>query len=114
LTLTGYLTYASALAVAAAMPGPAVTALIGRALGSGFRSSLFMALGVLLGDLFYLTAVVLGLAMLAQTFGTAFLVIKWLGVGYLTWLAWTLWRAEGTPVSVNTTRGSGLAASFLA
>ena len=49
-----------------------------------------MSLGLILGDLTYLTAVVLGLAFVAQTFGMVFLVIKWLGVAYLAFLAWTL------------------------
>lgn len=92
MTLAGFVTYAGALAIAAAIPGPGIVALIARALGSGFRSSLFMAMGLILGDLIYLSAVILGLAILAQTFGTAFLVIKWIGVGYLAYLAWTFWR----------------------
>src|SRR4051794_11803772 len=74
MTLTGFITYSGALAVAAAIPGPGITALVARALGSGFRSSLVMSLGLILGDLSYLTAVVLGLAFVAQTFGTVFLV----------------------------------------
>lgn len=43
MTIAGFITYAGALAIAAAIPGPGVTALVARALGSGFRSSLFMA-----------------------------------------------------------------------
>lgn len=73
MTLTGFIAYSGALAVAAAIPGPGVTALVARALGSGFRSSLFMAFGLVVGDLTYLTAVVLGLAFVAQTFGAVFL-----------------------------------------
>ncbi len=88
MTLAGFVAYSGALAIAAAIPGPGVTALVARALGSGFRSSLFMSLGLIIGDLTYLTAVVLGLAMVAQTFGTVFLVIKWAGVAYLAYLAW--------------------------
>lgn len=91
MTLTGFIAYSGALAIAAAIPGPGVTALVARALGSGFRSSLFMSIGLVLGDLTYLTAVVLGLAVVAQTFGTLFLIIKWAGVAYLTYLAWKLW-----------------------
>ena len=79
MTLAGFIAYSGALALAAAIPGPGVTALVARALGSGFRSSLFMSLGLILGDLIYLTAVVLGLAIVAQTFGMVFLVIKWAG-----------------------------------
>jgi threonine/homoserine/homoserine lactone efflux protein len=54
------------------------------------------------------------LAVLAQTFGMAFLVIKWLGVAYLTWLAWTLWRANATCTSLAAKSEGGFVASFLA
>lgn len=107
MTLAGFIAYSGALAVAAAIPGPGLTALIARALGSGFRSSLFMALGLVLGDLTYLTAAVLGLAFVAQTFGAVFLVIKWLGVAYLAWLAWTFWTAGITPEAIEARKGKG-------
>jgi threonine/homoserine/homoserine lactone efflux protein len=115
MTLAGFIAYAGALAIAAAIPGPGVTALVARALGSGFRSSLFMAFGLLLGDLIYLTAVVLGLALVAQTFGTVFLIVKWLGVVYLAWLAWTFWTTGITPETVEAKKGAGgFMSSFLA
>ena len=112
--ITGFIAYAGALALAAAIPGPGVTALVARALGSGFRSSLFMSLGLVLGDLAYLTAVVLGLAFVAQTFGTVFLVIKWLGVAYLAWLAFVFWSSGISAEKIEARRSSdGPAASFL-
>ncbi len=107
MTLAGFVTYAGALAIAAAIPGPGVVALVARALGSGFRSAIFMAFGLVLGDLVYLTAVVLGLALVAQTFGTAFLVIKWLGVAYLSWMAWNFWRTGITAEKVDADRTRG-------
>lgn len=106
MTLTGFFAYSAALAIAVAIPGPGVTALVARALGSGFRSALFMSVGLVLGDLTYLTAVVLGLALLAQTFSAVFLVIKWLGVAYLAWLAWKFWNAGITAETVEAGRGS--------
>ena len=115
MTLTGFLAYSGALAIAAAIPGPGVTALVARALGSGFRSSLAMSLGLVVGDLTYLTAVVLGLAMVAQTFGMVFLVIKWLGVAYLAYLAWCFWNSGITPETIEAKKGKGgLFSSFLA
>lgn len=104
MTAAGFVTYAGALAIAAAIPGPGVVALIARALGGGFRSALFMAIGLIVGDLVYLTAVVLGLALLAQTFGAAFVVIKWAGVAYLVWLAWNFWRTGITTANVSAER----------
>ncbi|TKT69132.1 LysE family translocator [Aquamicrobium sp. LC103] len=115
MTVAGFITYSGALALAAAIPGPGVAALIARALGSGFRASLFMALGLISGDLIYLTAVILGLALVAQTFGTAFLIIKWLGVAYLAWLAWSFWTKGIATETVNPrTDRSGAVASYLA
>lgn len=93
-------TYAGALFVAALIPGPGITALVARALGQGFRSSYPMAFGLILGDLFYLTAVILGLAWIAQTFGLVFMAIKYFGAAYLAFLAWKLWHA-GMKIEVS-------------
>jgi threonine/homoserine/homoserine lactone efflux protein len=115
MTLAGFIAYSGALALAAAIPGPGVTALVARALGSGFRSSLFMSLGLVLGDLIYLTAVMLGLAIVAQTFGMVFLIVKWAGVAYLAWLAWTFWTSGITAETVEARQSKGgFFASFLA
>ncbi|MBA8877576.1 LysE family translocator [Phyllobacterium myrsinacearum] len=107
MTFAGFVAYSGALAIAAAIPGPGITALIARALGSGFRSAVFMALGLVIGDLSYLTAVVLGLAMVAQTFGTIFLLIKWAGVAYLAYLAWSFWNSGITAEKIEARSGGG-------
>ncbi|RWK60788.1 LysE family translocator [Mesorhizobium sp.] len=115
MTLTGFLAYSAALGIAAAIPGPGLTALIARALASGFRSALAMSFGLMLGDLTYLTAVVLGLALVAQTFGVALLAIKWLGVAYLAFLGWRFWTSGITPETVQAKKGrGGLVSSFIA
>ena len=115
MTLAGFVAYSGALALAAAIPGPGVTALVARARGSGFRSSLFMSLGLILGDLIYLTAVVLGLSIVAQSFGLVFLAIKWAGIAYLAWLAWSFWTSGITAATVEARKGKdGLLSSFLA
>lgn len=114
MTLAGFLAYAGALAIAAAIPGPGVTAIVARALGSGFAPALAMSVGIVFGDLFYLTAVVLGLALVAQAFGAAFLVVKWLGIGYLVWLAWKFWSKGINPEEVEARRdGKGWLSNLL-
>ena len=70
-----------------------------------------MSLGLIVGDLTYLTAVVLGLAFVAQTFGMVFLAIKWLGVAYLALLAWTFWTGGITPENDRGEEGQGRACS---
>jgi threonine/homoserine/homoserine lactone efflux protein len=112
-TIASLLTYATALFIAAAIPGPGMTAIVARALGSGFRPTFFMGLGLILGDICYLSAVVLGLAYIAQTFVTAFLVLKFAGVIYLTYIAWKLWTAGLLPQDIEARKVAGVGASFL-
>jgi len=93
MTLATIATYAFALFVVALIPGPGITALVARALGTTFTESLAMAVGISLGDLVFLTAVVLGLSVVAQTFGFIFIVIKYAGAAYLIWMAWKIWKS---------------------
>ncbi|HEV7320145.1 MAG TPA: LysE family translocator [Ensifer sp.] len=113
MTLTALIAYCGALFIAAAIPGPGVTALVARALGSGFRETFFMGLGIALGDIVYLTAVILGLALIAQTFTTAFLVVKFAGVLYLGYIAWKLWSAGLLPEEIKAKPPANAAMSFL-
>jgi threonine/homoserine/homoserine lactone efflux protein len=86
-------TYALTLFVVALIPGPGITALVARALGTSFAESLAMAIGISLGDLVFLTAVALGLSVVAQTFGFVFIVIKYAGAAYLAWMAFKIWTS---------------------
>ncbi len=113
MSLATLLAYCSALFIAAAIPGPGMTAIVARALGSGFRETFFMGLGLVLGDLIYLTAVILGLAFVAQTFTTAFMVIKILGALYLVYIAYKLWTAGLLPQDIQAKKSASMGLSFL-
>jgi threonine/homoserine/homoserine lactone efflux protein len=91
--LTSLLIFAGALFVAAASPGPGIAAIVARVLGRGMNGAVAFTAGVALGDVVWLTVAILGLAVLAQTFHGVFLAIKYAGVAYLLYLAWTLWTA---------------------
>ncbi|MBR0557296.1 LysE family translocator [Ciceribacter sp. L1K23] len=113
MTLTTIVAYCGALFIAAAIPGPGMTAIVARALGSGFRPTFFMGLGLILGDLIYLTAVILGLALVAKTFVLPFVIIKFLGVLYLVYIAWKLWTAGLLPQDIKAERATNPWMSFL-
>lgn len=112
MTFAGFLTYSIALAIAAAIPGPGVIALVARALGSGFRPTFPMLIGLALGDVVYLSAAVLGLAYVATMFGEVFMVIRYAGAAYLAWMAISFWRSGITTEKVSAKRASGGLASF--
>jgi threonine/homoserine/homoserine lactone efflux protein len=48
-----------------------------------------------LGIVPHLVAAITGLAAVLHASGVAFQVIKYLGVAYLLWMAWTTWRDTG-------------------
>ena len=93
MTLSALLVFALTLLVAAGSPGPSIAALVARVLTSGVRDVLPFLAAMWLGEVLWLTMAVTGLAVLAQTFHGLFVVLKVAGVGYLLWLAWTMWHA---------------------
>ncbi len=81
------LAFAGVFAVSAALPGPDTMLLFSRALGSGVREAVTVAIGLVLGKVALLTAAVLGVAAAAVALGPLFVVLKLAGGAYLVWLA---------------------------
>ena len=83
-----------ALAIAVALPGPGIFAVVSCALGRGLRDALAMIVGIIIGDLIYFYFAVLGLAALARSMGEFFIAVKFAGAAYLVWLGVKLWREK--------------------
>ncbi|MEW7991363.1 MAG: LysE family translocator [Candidatus Thiodiazotropha sp.] len=87
------------------VPGTGVLFTVSTGLTSGWRASIFAAIGCTLGILPHLVASVFGLAAILHTSAVVFQLFKLLGVCYLLYLAWTMWkqsgalRFDGAPVS---------------
>jgi len=88
-------------AIAVATPGPGVAAVIARSLGHGLRGAPAFIAGFMVGDLIWFTFAATGLAMLAQSAYTVFLVVKYAGVVYLLYLAYRLWTAPAKAMTVG-------------
>jgi threonine/homoserine/homoserine lactone efflux protein len=86
LTLEGAAGLALATFVFAAIPGPGVTAVVSQALARGLKPALLFGVGIVLGDLAYLLLAMLGLSLIAQQLGGAFVLLKWAGAAYLVYL----------------------------
>lgn len=98
MSATSLLIFAGALLVAAGTPGPSIAALVARVVAKGFRDVFPFLAAMWIGEAIWLSMAVFGLAFVAQTFHFAFVVVKWVGVAYLVWLAWKMWTA---PVAVK-------------
>ncbi|WP_438480442.1 LysE family translocator [Oleiharenicola lentus] len=96
-----------ALAIAVALPGPGIFAVVSCAIGRGFREALAMIGGLILGDLIYFTLAVLGMAALARSMGELFIAVKLTGAAYLIWLGVKLWRERPAALVSSETAGPG-------
>ena len=103
------------------IPGTGALFTLAAALGRGARAGLLAAFACTLGTLPHLAAAVTGLAALLQASGVAFEIVKYAGVVYLLWMAWTTWRDTGAltvgaddhPASVVSVIGSGIGVNLL-
>jgi len=93
MSIASLLIFAGALLVAAGSPGPSIAALVARVISKGFRDVLPFLAAMWIGEAVWLSFAVFGLAMVAQTFHFAFVIVKWVGVAYLALLAWKMWTA---------------------
>jgi threonine/homoserine/homoserine lactone efflux protein len=113
---TALLIFAGALLIGAVSPGPGVFALVARVIGAGAANAAPFIAGLILGDLVWLAAAVLGLAVLAQTFHQVFVVMKFAGAAYLLYLAFWMWTAplEAHVVAAAVPQRRGIVGLFLA
>jgi threonine/homoserine/homoserine lactone efflux protein len=77
------------------LPGTGVLYTLAFGLGRGLRASLWAALGCTLGILPHIAASIAGLAAVLHTSAIAFQIVKYIGVAYLFWMAWTVLRDGG-------------------
>jgi threonine/homoserine/homoserine lactone efflux protein len=78
-----------------ALPGTGVLYTLAFGLSRGWRASLAAAFGCTLGILPHMGASVAGLAALLHASALAFEIVRYLGVAYLFWMAWSVLRDKG-------------------
>lgn len=77
------------------IPGTGVIYTVSTGLFMGRRASMAAAVGCTAGILPHLTASILGLAAILHMSALAFQAVKYAGVVYLLYLAWSTWRETG-------------------
>ncbi|WP_104203878.1 LysE family translocator [Billgrantia saliphila] len=84
--------FAGALLLNAGTPGPSIAALVSRVITNGWRDVLPFVAAMWIGEVIWLSMALAGLTAMAQTFQLGFHILKWLGIAYLGWLAFKMWR----------------------
>ncbi len=97
------LAYWLASTLLAATPGPTWLYTLTINISDGWKKSLWIPIGNGLGLLVHLAAALVGLSLLIQQSAVAYEVLRWLGAGYLCFLAWKILTGK-SDLSVDKTR----------
>ena len=93
-------------------PGAGVLFTLAAGLARGSRASVIAAFGCTLGILPHMAAAIMGLAALLHTSALAFQVLKYLGIAYLLYMAWSTLRERGA-LSVEKESGARSASQVI-
>ena len=92
-------TFFTASVILALVPGPDNIFVLTQSVVKGKQSGLVVMSGLCTGLIFHSTAVALGVAVIFQTSTIAFTLLKFVGAGYLAWLAWQILRAPAEKIN---------------
>jgi len=115
MTIIEIITLFGVLVALAAIPSTSVLLVVTRSLTAGVGNGVAVAAGIVLGDLVFVLLVTIGLSVVAETMGSLFVVIRYLGAIYLLWLGFSLVLTRNAAEdSANSVPGKGsFVASFL-
>lgn len=102
-----------AMFVLAIIPGPSVFAVVARSISSGFIHGLVTVIGIVVGDYVFIILAVCGLWSIAETMGSLFVLVKYLGGSYLVCLGIGIWRSQSKTVEVEGIKELSWLSNFL-
>jgi homoserine/homoserine lactone efflux protein len=105
------LAFALVAFIGIATPGPTVLLALTNGSRFGIRTACYGMAGAVLSDFVLIGAVALGLGALLAASEFWFSVVKWIGVGYLTFLGTLLLRSKGTLEVAHTGEATDASAS---
>jgi len=113
MSLLSYLIFSSTLFILMATPGPGTVAVMARGLGSGFPHAFALGMGMVLGDLVYLLVAIFGLGAIASIMGDIFVVVKYIGGGYLIYLGLKIFFSAPENKSIKSSKSDSFLKDFL-
>ncbi|WP_394166481.1 LysE family translocator [Photobacterium piscicola] len=90
MSLEAAIAFFFAIFIFAITPGPGVFAILAKAMVEGPRRCIMMALGMVASDLLYLQLACFGLATIAENWSEVFVIIRYVGAGYLVYLGYKM------------------------
>ena len=105
-----------AMVLLAAIPSTSVAVVITRSAAHGLADGVFVTLGIVAADLMFVLLTIFGLSVFAESMGSLFMIVKYLGAAYLLWFGFVLLKAKNTSVkpALKRIKKGNFIVSFLA
>ena len=100
-TVQTLLMFAAAALALAVIPGPTMLLALSNGMGGGLRRAAWGIAGATLGSAAVIAIVAIGLGSLMLASAWLFEAVRTVGVLYLLWLAWQLWRSPVADVQAS-------------
>ncbi|NJO79403.1 MAG: LysE family translocator [Cyanobacteria bacterium RM1_2_2] len=113
MTISSVVALFGAMVILSAVPSVSVLAVSTRSATSGLIHGVFTTLGIVVGDIIFIITAIWGLSFLAETMGSLFVLIKYLGGAYLIVLGIGLCRSKSHDLKPQEVVESSLLSSFL-
>lgn len=94
MSLTASIALFIAMALSAIIPGPSVLAVVSRSMSNGLKQGLLVIAGVLVADYLFITLALTGLSAVSSIMGEFASLLKYIGIAYLFWLAYSIWTSD--------------------
>ena len=89
-------------------PGPGVLAIFAKSMSQGFIPVVYLSVGMVLGDMVYLAAVIFSLDLFSELIISVMDWVRILGGGYLIYLGLMAWGAKGLKLSDKSSHKTNL------
>lgn len=101
MTMESWLLFTATEAALSLSPGPAVMMVVAYGISRGWRTSLFVTLGILSGNAIYFAVSATGIGSLILASPKLFTAIKWLGAAYLVYLGLSAIFGRPSPITLS-------------
>jgi len=102
-----------AMAILASIPSLSVLTVSAKSASGGFIHGFFTTLGIVLGDIIFIIIALWGLSFLEETMGNFFVLIKYIGGGYLVFLGISILKTKVSNINLKKVDVKSLFSSFL-
>lgn len=105
MSLESWLLFTVTEAALSLSPGPAVMMVVAYGISRGWRTSLFVTLGILSGNAFYFALSATGIGSVILASPGLFTAIKWAGAAYLVYLGLSAIFGRPSPITISRIEG---------